>query len=124
MDKSKVAQGVRLAQWTQIIQNRMAEGASINEYCAEKGISRNAYFYWLRRVREAACDHIAAQQGGLALHSNGCSFAEVRVEQARAYVETNTADQINLEYDGVSVSIGSNYPPEKLAVVIRELARR
>lgn len=34
-----------------MIKERNASGLTINDYCKQKGISRNAYYYWLRRVR-------------------------------------------------------------------------
>ena len=47
---------VRLQQWTQVFRDRAASGMSIAEYCRERGISRDKYFYWLKLAREAAFD--------------------------------------------------------------------
>ena len=123
MDTSKVAQEYRLAQWTQVIQSRLAEGTSIDEFCEEKGISRNVYFYWQRKVREAACGQLAVQQSRMPAQANHYSFAEVRVERPRNITGTDIADLVALEYKGVRVSIRDGYPPEKVAAIIRELAR-
>jgi putative transposase len=55
MDTREVTAEYRMAQWAQMIQARVQSGQSIKEYCASAGISRNAYFYWQRKLREAAC---------------------------------------------------------------------
>lgn len=60
-----VTQNVRLQQWTAIIQDRKASGLKVDDYCSEHHISRNAYYYWLRKVKTAA------------IESSGNLFAEV-----------------------------------------------
>ena len=46
----------RSNQWMQIIQDRNQSGLTIREYCRQNGISRNAYFYWLRVIRRQAME--------------------------------------------------------------------
>lgn len=58
METRDVTAGYRLAQWTQTIQTRAQSGQSIKEFCASTGISRNAYFYWQRKLRDVACSRI------------------------------------------------------------------
>ncbi len=43
----------------QIIKERKESGKGVDEFCIEKGISRNAYFYWQRKLREVACFELA-----------------------------------------------------------------
>jgi putative transposase len=38
-----------------VIQARLDSGQSIKDFCLAAGISRNAYFYWQKRLRNAAC---------------------------------------------------------------------
>lgn len=45
---------IRIRQWAEVIRDRRESGMKVDEYCESHGISRNAYFYWLRIVREAA----------------------------------------------------------------------
>jgi len=58
MDTNKVAKGYRLSQWAQVMQERRKSGQSVKEYCQRSGISRNAYFYWQRKLRDAACTEL------------------------------------------------------------------
>lgn len=59
MDTRKVASEYRLSQWSQAIQDKAASGESIEEFCQNRGISRNTYFYWQRKLWEAACQKLA-----------------------------------------------------------------
>ena len=54
MDTRMVTNQVRMAKWSEIIKDRCESGLTIKEYCAERGISRDAYFYWLKKIRESA----------------------------------------------------------------------
>ena len=55
MDTRKVAAEYRMTKWKQIIQTRAQSGQSIKDFCTSAGISRNAYFYWQRKLREGVC---------------------------------------------------------------------
>jgi len=55
MDTQKVAAEYRLSQWAQVIQTRLDSGQSVKDFCQTAGISRNAYFYWQKRLRKVAC---------------------------------------------------------------------
>lgn len=46
-----VTKNVRLQQWMSIIQDCKSSGLKVDDYCLEHNISRNAYYYWLRKVK-------------------------------------------------------------------------
>jgi transposase-like protein len=56
VDISKVAQQYRLNQWAQRIREFKSSGQTVAAWCAEHNIRESSYFYWLKRVREAACE--------------------------------------------------------------------
>lgn len=56
MDTSKVAQQYRLNQWIQRIRECRSSGQTVAVWCAEHNIRLSSYFYWLKRVRQAACE--------------------------------------------------------------------
>ena len=58
MDTRKVATEYRMAQWGQAMQERVANGESIDAFCQKKGISKNIYFYWQRKMRAALCQNL------------------------------------------------------------------
>ena len=45
---------MRTGQWADIIKDCKESGLKVDDYCAQHSLSRNAYFYWLRKVKEAA----------------------------------------------------------------------
>ncbi len=51
-----VTKNVRLQQWMAIIQDCKFSGLKVDDYCLEHNISRNAYYYWLRKVKEATIE--------------------------------------------------------------------
>ena len=55
MNTRDIASEYRLAHWAQVMRERTDRGLSIRAYCAETGIHENTYFYWQRKLREAAC---------------------------------------------------------------------
>ena len=65
----------RLGQWTELAKERAELGLSIRMYCAMKGFAENTYFYWQRRLREAARTHCEVEQAKLAVPG----FVEVAV---------------------------------------------
>jgi len=89
MDTREVAAEYRLAKWTKIMQARIQGGQSIKKFCASAGISRNAYFYWQRKLRETACSEMeeAGTKVKNCLIPNGWTQLEsVEVDRAEASV--------------------------------------
>ena len=43
---------IRLKNWAAIIQDRKQSGLSVNDYCSQHQLSRDAYYYWLRKIKE------------------------------------------------------------------------
>ena len=121
MNTRQVASEYRLAQWVQAIQERIANGEKVKDFCVRKGISRNTYFYWQQRIRKTACEKIAEiqrmnTQTGLAVPG----FTEIKLAELPT---TGQAGQIRIEVKGVQITADSEYPTEALTVLLRELTR-
>jgi len=56
MDTRRIAKEYRLHQWSQIMQERSGSGLSIKEFCKQRGIHQNTYYYWQRKLRNAASE--------------------------------------------------------------------
>ena len=120
MNTRQMASEYRLAQWSQAMQEHKASGENIDTFCQTKGVSRNTYFYWQKKLREAACRQLAKIQGGptgLAVQS----FTEVAVAQPPMPPEAAPASQICVEAGRYKITTDSAYPPEKLAALLRKL---
>ena len=69
VNTKQVATELRLVHWAGIMQERKASGLSNKDYCESMGIHENVYYYWQRKLREAACTHLTTKEhdvtGGL-----------------------------------------------------------
>ena len=43
----------RLEQWTRLIQDCQSSGMRVDDWCEANGVTHHAYYYWLRKVKEA-----------------------------------------------------------------------
>ncbi len=54
MNTREIAAEYRLTHWAGIMRERKESGQSIRGFCANAGIREHAYYYWQRKLREAA----------------------------------------------------------------------
>lgn len=59
MSAREATRKYRLNKWSKIIQECMGSGQTVSAWCREHNISQNSYYYWLRKVREAACQSLS-----------------------------------------------------------------
>ena len=127
MDTQRVAKEIRLTHWAQMIQGRIESGQSIKEFCQSVGVSKNTYFYWQRRLREAACKRLAENLETTAVARLGIpGFAEVKLAEEQttpALPESSESGQLHIETGEVKITVDSTYPAEKLAALLREYLR-
>lgn len=46
----------RMEQWIQLIQEQQASGMTVRAWCHQAEIRESSYYYWLKRIRQQACD--------------------------------------------------------------------
>jgi hypothetical protein len=51
-----VTQKYRLNKWTDIIRECRSSGQTVTAWCTEHDINPKSYYYWLKKVRLAACE--------------------------------------------------------------------
>jgi len=124
MDMRLATRELRLSYWTGVLQERQASGQSIRAWCQANGVVEKTYHHWKRKLREAAYEQYVenhAESGAPAP-----AFAEVRmieVSPQAAESESTTPCQLHVKVAGVCITADSGYPAEKLAALLRELAR-
>lgn len=114
----------RLTHWARVVQDRNNSGYSIRKYCENAGIHENTYYYWLKKLREAACEELTKNEGD-ATSIAPMGFAEIKLA-ARTSSPISTGiqeNQVSIETDVVRITAGSGYPVAKLAELLREVAR-
>ena len=96
---------MRIGQWADIIKDCKESGLKVDDYCAQHGLSRNAYFYRLRKVKEAA------------LTQSGFVEVQQQVEVSSCYPSPKLTASVN----EVVLGIDENTPMDLLANVIKVL---
>jgi len=121
MKSREITNRYRLAEWAKIIQERSETGEKIHEFLLRKGISKDSYYYWLRKLREAAGDQIneAQPKQQTAIATRG--FTEIRITEPSLTNNSNGTSQICIESGSCKITAGSGYPVETLVVLLREL---
>lgn len=60
MNTRKVTMEYRMNQWIGIISQCRDSGQTVASWCREHDINTKSYYYWLRKVRAAACNALPA----------------------------------------------------------------
>ncbi|MDD3077433.1 MAG: helix-turn-helix domain-containing protein [Eubacteriales bacterium] len=113
MDTQKVATEYRMSQWAQIIQARVDSGQSIKDFCQAEGISRNAYFYWLKKLRESACTELVKKEGARSMSPSWVQLASGPMQQA--------TEALKIEINGCHITVTAETDHSLLAKVCHTL---
>ena len=124
MNTRGIAREYRLSHWAAIIRERQESGLSVKAFCERAGFHANNYFYWQKKLREAACEGLAKTQSG-AMALTAPVFAEVKLPGPPALppVCGDHQTQICVEVSGMRLTAWGEYPIDKLAELLRELNR-
>ena len=106
---------IRIQQWAVVFKAKAELGLTVDEYCDQNGITRNAYYYWLRRARAAV------------LKNTQTTFVELKAPETEAFPQIPTAihsfiPQLTIEKNGLVIRVNSNTPKELLALVLEVLS--
>lgn len=112
MNTQLATQQIRLNQWAAIIKDRNESGMIIDEYCKLHNLSKNAYYYWLRKVKAAALE-----QAG---------FVEVSLpqisEEAQVSVPVVFQTQMVIKTGSFELNINSDTPSDLLAKALEVIS--
>lgn len=117
MSTKDITDGYRLSQWAQVMRERAEKGLSIRAYCDSTGIHKNTYFYWQRKLREAAASGTRAtmlepEEKYLA----PAGWATLSVSDEPAHPQSLTVD-----VGGCRITVYPDTDPELLTKVCRAL---
>ena len=105
MDTRLATRQIRIQQWAAIIKDRTSSGLKVDDYCRLHDISRDAYYYWLRKVKEAAL----SQSG----------FVEINPSQL--VPDTKDIPRLVADINGIRLDIREGASMDLLSQVIRVL---
>jgi hypothetical protein len=65
----------RKEQWKKLILECQSSDMKVEDWCASHDVTKHAYYYWLHKIREEACENLPAKQD----HNNPVSFKKLEV---------------------------------------------
>ena len=104
----------RMAHWAGIIKERAESGLTVKAYCETAGVHPNSYFYWQRKLREAACAKMSETAtlpvpcGWTAVApavANDSGMLSVEIEKCRVMVSRDTDERLLAKVCRVLVSL-------------------
>ena len=116
MESQKIVRQLRLSGWGETVKERIASGETVERFCEEKGISKAAYYYRQKKVREAACAELVKGER----HEEGLvprGWAQLE-ESACLSAANNT---LAIEVGGFHIIVSNETDMELLAKVCRAL---
>jgi transposase-like protein len=117
VNTKEIAVEYRLAHWAQIMRERQESGLSIKQFCKNAGFHPNIYFYWQRKLREAACRELvpATQETRQMSTAPNGWIACVKPE-------TKSQSPLTIEIGQYRVLVEPNADADELAKVCRVLS--
>ena len=119
MDTRKMAMELRVNHWASALHERRASGLSIRQWCRENGVGEKTYYYWQRKLREAACQKLLPteqEKDNKSLVPSGWAVCE----SAKPAVE---ASIVTVEIGKFRMNAGSDASPEQLEKTLRVLMK-
>ena len=116
MNTREVAAEYRLSHWAQIIEERAARGTTIREFCKQAGLGEHTYYYWQRKLREAACENLLPSEKA---HRHSAAIPAgwaMCVDKAPAGTKS-----VTIEIGGCRVIAEPGIDPERLKDICRTL---
>lgn len=115
-----------MQQWTAIVEDRLASGLKIDEYCEKNQLSRNSYFYWLRKIREERATSVLPDNNDLlpASVSTGALVELVPSSKhndaiPRIEVPDEDAKSFGFFVNRISITVGRDISEEMLSKIMR-----
>lgn len=109
MDVKKVSEEVRLQQWMGIIKECRESGDTVTKWCKEHNISEASYYYYLKKIREKACEMLPVEAT--------TPFVPIAVKNE----PTSTANIVFRKGD-ISIEVSNSLTEELLTTIIRSLS--
>lgn len=111
MNTKLATRQIRLNEWAAIIKDCKASGLKVDIYCEQHGLSRDAYYYWLRRVKEAALK----QAGFVELPALP---SEQKVTETINKRISDFETQMIIKMNGIEFCVNDNSPTELISRVM------
>lgn len=117
MNTREIAAEYRLSHWVQIMRERQESGMSIKSFCQHIGCHENVYYYWQRKLREAACSGLSAKEPPQEKAPAPIGWSRLETVEPL----TSEGAGLTIEINGCRVNATAGSDPGLLAQVCRML---
>jgi transposase-like protein len=105
LDPREATYQYRLNKWTEIVRECRNSGQTITAWCADHNVNAKSYYYWLKRVRTAACEALPALESG----ENAIVPVNIAAFSARATpTDKGSAADITLRFGSATLELHNN----------------
>ena len=97
MDTKLATKQIRLHEWAGIIKDCKASGMKVDDYCREHDLSRDAYYYWLRKVKNEALKQAGFIEMPSPLSIQPTAFRPemtIRISNAELCIDSHTSAEL------------------------------
>lgn len=118
LNTREVTRKYRLNQWTEIIRECRSSGQTVSAWCSEHNINPKSYYYWLKRVRTAACEALPS----LSARNNPIVPVNIPVPTAgTGPAAQESSSDIVLRFGTVTLEISNNASATLIENTLRAL---
>lgn len=110
MNTQLVAKEVKLSQWNALVQDCLSSGMKVKDWCQQNNINKDAYYYWLRKIREAACESIETR------------FVRVPEQCIAPSFHSNFSTELTITVGSVTINVNSSTPQNLIETTIRAVS--
>lgn len=125
-DVQSIKKQLHMQQWITIIQDRIASGLKIDEYCEKNQLSRNSYFYWLRKLREESAASALPDHYDLLPASVSAKTLVKLVPGSdqndsipKIEIPDEKPESFGFSVNGISITVGHDISEELLSKIMR-----
>ena len=120
----QITHEMRLKNWTHVVEecNNRPQDVTVKQWLADNGINEKVYYYWLRRVRQAAYDQMKSEQTGelVVTPNNKISYAEITLTGNTISRALNAPAAV-ISAGGISIDISEQASEEFLIRLMRAM---
>lgn len=104
-EAKKITNKYRLEQWTAIIHEQISSGKRVNEWCIENNLSRDRFYYWLRKVKLASVQNKIAIETPVTIETPQLPKVVPLIPPIPDTVTSSCSTAIVLRLNGVTLEI-------------------
>lgn len=120
----QITHEMRLKNWTHVVEecNKRQQGVTVKQWLHDNDINEKVYYYWLRRVRQAAYDQMKAEQTGelTVVPNNKVSYAEITLTGNTSSRTSNVPAAV-ISAGNISIDISEQASEEFLIRLMRAM---